>query len=142
MLGRLKSLFSLHNLDPAHYRASMSSGKPQYTHQFRKDLSHEPPTTASTASQPEIATFAAGCFWGVEHIFLKHFPPSENKGILSTAVGYTGGNPLVKNPNYEQVCGGATDHAEALKIEFDPSIVTYAELVGKMLDCVLKGVTC
>jgi peptide-methionine (S)-S-oxide reductase len=95
-------------------------------------MSHEPLTTASPATQPEIATFAAGCFWGVEHIFLKHFPPSENKGILSTAVGYTGGNPLVKNPNYEQVCGGATDHAEALKIEFDPSIVTYAELVGEM----------
>lgn len=48
----------------------------------------------------------------------------------------------MKNPNYEQVCGGATDHAEALKIEFDPSIVTYAELVGEMPDCVLKGVTC
>ena len=38
----------------------------------------------------------------------------------------------MKNPSYEQVCGGATDHAEALKIEFDPSIVTYAELVGEM----------
>ncbi|KIM35401.1 hypothetical protein M413DRAFT_449785 [Hebeloma cylindrosporum] len=108
MLGRLKSLFSSPIVDPANYRASMSS--------------------AST-TKPEIATFAAGCFWGVEHIFLKHFPPSENKGILSTAVGYTGGNPLVKNPNYEQVCGGATDHAEALKIEFDPSIVSYADLV-------------
>ncbi|KDR78192.1 hypothetical protein GALMADRAFT_245225 [Galerina marginata CBS 339.88] len=84
-------------------------------------------STATTTS--EIATFAAGCFWGVEHIFLKHFPPSQNKGILSTAVGYTGGNPIVTNPTYKLVCGGATDHAEALKIEFDPSIVTYDELV-------------
>lgn len=108
----------------------MSSSKLKFN--ISKGISHGPLTTASTASQPEIATFAAGCFWGVEHIFLKHFPPSENKGILSTAVGYTGGNPLVKNPSYEQVCGGATDHAEALKIEFDPSIVTYAELVGEM----------
>jgi len=83
----------------------------------------------STAAQPEIATFASGCFWGVEHIFLKHFPPSQNKGILKTAVGYTGGNPLVSNPDYKSVCTGATDHAEAVRIEFDPSIVTYAQLV-------------
>jgi len=83
----------------------------------------------STAAQPQIAIFAAGCFWGVEYIFLKHFPPSENKGILSTAVGFTGGNALVTNPTYKLVCTGATDHAEALKIEFDPSIVSYEELV-------------
>ena len=55
---------------------------------------------------------------------------SQNKGILKTAVGYTGGNPLVTNPSYKLVCGGATDHAEAVKIEFDPSIVSYGELVG------------
>ncbi|KAF9558493.1 peptide methionine sulfoxide reductase [Agrocybe pediades] len=106
MLGRVKRLFTSPITDPSYYRAAMSS-----------------------ASKPEIATFAAGCFWGVEHIFLKHFPPSQNKGILSTAVGYTGGNPLVTNPSYELVCKGATDHAEALKIEFDPSVVTYAQLV-------------
>jgi len=107
MLGRLKALISPPSIDPASFRASMSS----------------------TAAQPEIATFAAGCFWGVEHIFLKHYPPSQNKGILKTTVGYTGGNPLVKNPDYETVCRGATDHAEALKIEFDPTIVKYEELV-------------
>ena len=58
---------------------------------------------------------------------MKHY---EKKGILSTAVGYTGGNPLVTNPTYKLVCGGATDHAEAVKIVFDPSVVSYAELVG------------
>ena len=83
---------------------------------------------ASTQSQ--IAIFAAGCFWGVEHIFLKHFPPSEKKGIISTTVGYTGGNPLVINPTYNLVCAGATDHAEAVKIEFDPTIIGYEQLVG------------
>jgi peptide-methionine (S)-S-oxide reductase len=83
------------------------------------------------SAQTEIATFASGCFWGVEHIFLKHYPPQQDKGILTTAVGYTGGNPLVKNPTYQQVCSGATDHAEALKVEFDPSKVSYAELVGE-----------
>ena len=78
----------------------------------------------------EVATFASGCFWGTEHIFLKHYPIKEDKGILKSAVGYTGGNPEVENPSYRQVCTGTTDHAEALKIEFDPSVVTYDELVG------------
>ncbi|KAI0076870.1 peptide methionine sulfoxide reductase [Panus rudis PR-1116 ss-1] len=79
--------------------------------------------------KPEIATFAAGCFWGVEHIFLKHYPISQNKGILRTRVGYTGGKEEAKNPDYRTVCTGTTDHAEALRIEFDPSIVKYDELV-------------
>jgi peptide-methionine (S)-S-oxide reductase len=83
-----------------------------------------------TGSGPEIATFAAGCFWGVEHIFLKHYPPSQNKGILKTAVGYTGGKESSANPDYRTVCSGTTDHAEALRIEFDPNVVSYAELVG------------
>lgn len=85
----------------------------------------------TAARKPEIATFAGGCFWGVEHIFLKYYPPSQNKGILKTSVGYTGGNPLVTHPTYKTVCTGATDHAEALRIEFDPGVVSYAELVGE-----------
>mgnify|MGYP001264860595 CR=1 FL=1 len=84
------------------------------------------------AVKPEIATFAAGCFWGVEHIFLKHFPPKEDKGILNTAVGYTGGKEDAVNPSYRTVCSGETDHAEAVKIEFDPTKVSYAQLVGRL----------
>ncbi|KIY51045.1 peptide methionine sulfoxide reductase [Fistulina hepatica ATCC 64428] len=84
---------------------------------------------SSATTTPEIATFAGGCFWGVEHIFLKHFPPKENKGIISTSVGYTGGIPDAKNPDYKTVCSGSTNHAEALRIEFDPNIVSYADLV-------------
>ncbi|KAI0743069.1 peptide methionine sulfoxide reductase [Daedaleopsis nitida] len=83
----------------------------------------------SGTGAPEIATFASGCFWGVEHIFLKHFPPAENKGILKTAVGYTGGKEDSQNPDYRTVCSGATNHAEAVRIEFDPSVVRYEELV-------------
>jgi peptide-methionine (S)-S-oxide reductase len=83
-----------------------------------------------SATQSAIATFAAGCFWGVEHIFLKHYPPANNKGILKTVVGYTGGNDTLKNPTYKEVCSGTTNYAEALKIEFDPKVVSYAELVG------------
>lgn len=84
-----------------------------------------------SGAKPEVATFAAGCFWGVEHIFLKHYPIAQNKGILKTAVGYTGGKESVTNPDYRTVCSGSTDHAEALRIEFDPSVVRYDELVGE-----------
>ena len=67
------------------------------------------------------ATFAGGCFWGIEKYF------SEMKGIMSTRVGYTGGT--VQNPTYEEVCAGGTGHAEAIEIAYDPSLVSYEELL-------------
>jgi peptide-methionine (S)-S-oxide reductase len=67
------------------------------------------------------ATFAAGCFWGVEELF------SHVKGVESTEVGYTGGE--FNNPTYNEVCSGKTGHAEAIHIEYDPSIVSYKELL-------------
>lgn len=104
---------------------------PQNIHKGISNLS----TMSSTT--PEVATFAAGCFWGVEHIFLKQWPIKEDKGILKTAVGYTGGKDAEemggKEPDYRTVCTGVTGHAEALRIEFDPSKVTYDELVGERL---------
>jgi peptide-methionine (S)-S-oxide reductase len=69
----------------------------------------------------QIAIFAAGCFWGVEETF-RTLP-----GVLSTEVGYSGGN--TENPTYKEVCSGKTGHAECIKIEFDPSLITYEELL-------------
>jgi peptide-methionine (S)-S-oxide reductase len=85
----------------------------------------------SSTSQPSVATFASGCFWGTEHIFLKHYPIAQDKGILKTAVGYTGGKEGATDPDYREVCSGRTGHAEAVRIEFDPAKVAYDELVGK-----------
>ncbi|KAF8627256.1 hypothetical protein AX15_004450 [Amanita polypyramis BW_CC] len=85
--------------------------------------------SSSAAENVQIATFAGGCFWGVEHIFLKHYPPTNDKGILKTSVGFTGGKPGATSPGYRAVCSGSTDHAEAVRIEFDPAKVSYDELV-------------
>jgi len=67
------------------------------------------------------ATFAAGCFWGVEKLF------RQVKGVTSAQVGYTGGTK--ENPIYEDVCSGTTGHAEAIQIEYDPSMISYGELL-------------
>ena len=72
-------------------------------------------------SKPAIATFAGGCFWCVEADF------DKVAGVISTTSGYTGGHAV--NPSYEQVSRGGTGHAEAVEIAYDPTKVTYEQLL-------------
>lgn len=68
-----------------------------------------------------IATFGAGCFWGVEEIF------RTTDGVLETSVGYSGGT--TENPSYEEVCTSATGHAEVVQVQYDPEKVGYERLL-------------
>ena len=84
-------------------------------------LALAPPFEGHGPDGAERATFAAGCFWGVEAAF------RQIHGVLQTAVGYTGGH--VPDPSYERVCRHRTGHAEAVEVWFDPAQVSYAELL-------------
>ena len=75
----------------------------------------------------EKATFGAGCFWGVEETLRKL------KGVVSTAVGYAGGTK--DNPSYEDVCTDETGHAEVVEVEFDPSQISYNQLLDIFSPC-------
>ena len=68
----------------------------------------------------QTAVFGMGCFWGAERLFW------QTKGVYSTAVGYAGGE--TKNPTYEEVCSGLTNHAEVVLVVFDPKVISYEQL--------------
>ncbi|MEO8392968.1 MAG: peptide-methionine (S)-S-oxide reductase MsrA [Chloroflexota bacterium] len=70
----------------------------------------------------EIATLAGGCFWCLEAVF------DELKGVKDVVSGYAGGT--VRNPSYEAVCGGRTGHAEVIQIKFDPSVVSFHDILN------------
>ena len=72
------------------------------------------------------ATFGAGCFWGVEADFQKV------EGVTATEVGYAGGT--TENPSYEDICTGETGHAEVVRLEFDPAIVSFEALLQVLWD--------
>jgi peptide-methionine (S)-S-oxide reductase len=80
-----------------------------------------PLVTDVVPSGYEVALFGLGCFWGAEEIFWR-LP-----GVWSTSVGYAGGT--TPNPSYEEVCSGMTGHTEAVRIVYDPAVVSYADLV-------------
>ena len=74
----------------------------------------------------EIAVLALGCFWGPEKKY------GQLEGVYRTEVGYCGGNS--PNTNYREVCTGSTNHAEAVKLEFDPKVISYEEIVKKFFE--------
>jgi peptide methionine sulfoxide reductase msrA/msrB len=96
-----------------------AEGYQEYAQLFSKSGSggSEPKTTPSK----EIAVLAGGCFWGVEELIRK-LP-----GVITTEVGYTGGK--VPNPTYERISTGFTGHAESVRVEFDPTVLSYADLL-------------
>ncbi|MEZ4224844.1 MAG: peptide-methionine (S)-S-oxide reductase MsrA [Polyangiaceae bacterium] len=79
------------------------------------------PTVQPWPEGAALAQFALGCFWGAERKFW------QQAGVLSTQVGYAGGS--TKNPSYEEVCSGMTGHAEVVRVVFDPTRVSYDELL-------------
>ncbi|OAA55244.1 Peptide methionine sulfoxide reductase MsrA [Niveomyces insectorum RCEF 264] len=79
---------------------------------------------ANIPATAQKATVAAGCFWGVEHEYRKHF---GGKGLYDARVGYIGGD--AQNPSYRAVCSGQTGHAEATQITFDPARISYRQLI-------------
>lgn len=88
--------------------------------EFFKHMSKIPSQTTS-AKTLEVATFAGGCFWCTEAMF------DQLKGVVHVESGYSGGS--VPNPSYEDVCGGDTGHAESIQVTFDPSVISYADLL-------------
>ena len=78
-------------------------------------------THEASGSGKEVATLAGGCFWCLEAVY------NQLKGVESVASGYIGGN--TSNPSYESVCMGRTGHAEAVRLTFDPSVVSYREIL-------------
>jgi len=74
----------------------------------------------------EKATFGAGCFWGVEDVFMKL------KGVIETQVGYAGGD--FDHPSYQEVCSGVTNHAEVVEVTYNPEIISYTDLLDIFWD--------
>jgi peptide-methionine (S)-S-oxide reductase len=96
-------------------------GREQALSTAERHFVNESPLKGPYPGGSELATFAMGCFWGAEKLFW------QTPGVISTSVGYAGG--YTPNPTYEEVCSAKTGHAEAVQVVFDPSRVTYEELL-------------
>ncbi|HET7690918.1 MAG TPA: peptide-methionine (S)-S-oxide reductase MsrA [Nocardioidaceae bacterium] len=115
-------LFSRHKSElPTADQALAGREQPWFSIADRHKVLDAPVVTDEVPAGLEVAIFGLGCFWGAEEIYWR-IP-----GVWSTSVGYAGG--FTKHPSYEQVCSGQTGHTEAVRIVFDPMVVSYADLV-------------
>ena len=87
---------------------------------------HTPVVTDEAPAGHEVAVLGLGCFWGAEEIYW------QIPGVWSTSVGYAGGS--TPHPTYDEVCSGRTGHTEAIRVVFDPSVVSYADLLKKFFE--------
>jgi peptide-methionine (S)-S-oxide reductase len=92
-----------------------------FPHSLSEQPIHMNETNIQSGVKTDTAIFATGCFWCTEAVF------QELKGVSKVTSGYTGGT--VPSPSYEQVCTGTTGHAEALEVVYDPSVISYKELL-------------
>lgn len=88
---------------------------------LNEEQTYKEPIKMNLKEGKEVATFAGGCFWCTEAVFL------SLKGVEEVTSGYTGGT--IKNPSYREVCAGTTGHAEAIQIVFDPKQIQYQDLL-------------
>jgi peptide-methionine (S)-S-oxide reductase len=103
--------------DPAEALPGREQAIPTAERHFVNDT----PITGPHPAGTELATFGMGCFWGAEKLFW------QTPGVVSTSVGYAGG--YTPNPTYEEVCTGRTGHAEVVQVAFDPSRITYEQIL-------------
>lgn len=115
-------LFNRHKSEiPSTDEALPGRGEQWFTVADRHRVLDAPVITDEVPDGLEVAVFGLGCFWGAEEIYWR-LP-----GVWSTSVGYAGGS--TPHPSYEEVCSGRTGHTEAVRVVFDPSKVSYADLV-------------
>ena len=117
-------LFNRHKTEmPTPEQALPGHAEPWFTLADKHRVLDAPVVTdeANIPAGFEVAVFGLGCFWGAEEIYW------QMPGVWSTSVGYAGG--LTPHPSYDEVCSGRTGHTEAVRVVFDPRVVSYADLV-------------